>query len=385
MLCSLIYVYKHSFLLPSHRISPQSTFIFPKIKFTLSLHDRLPCYTICMKTEKQETRKLNKKMLERLIIIHNAIKSGIYPNNKILRTLYKETINCSKEPGEATIARDIDCLRVKFHAPLEFDYARNGYYYMDDNWEFALNNISAEDMFYLSSAKKLLSTFNGSPLYKEISNVIDFVTDTQVHNQSEILQRIAVPPTPKVVIDEAIWKIVLQSIKENKVIEFDYNGRWNTNTTHRRVYPYQILLDEGMYFLFGYAEERDAERIFCLTRMKNLKLTEKTFTLPENYDFTKRCGGGKFGSFMTDGIEEFEIEFYCDARQYVRDCIWADDQKITEHDKDDTTTIKFSSSQSLKIRKWVLAQGMNAKPLKPEWFVEDWKEQIRGMIKNANL
>ena len=125
-----------------------------------------------------KSRQLNKKMLERLIIIHNAIKAGGYPNNDRLRKLYCEKTGYGKV-GEATINRDIDTLRTYFHAPLEFDRARGGYYYTDGDFDFALNNISAEDVFYLSAAKTLLKSFDGSPVYKAISDVIDFV-----HRQS---------------------------------------------------------------------------------------------------------------------------------------------------------------------------------------------------------
>ena len=83
-------------------------------------------------------------MLERLIIIHNAIKSGLYPNNQQLQRLYCEQTGYSKV-GEATINRDIDTLRTYFNAPLEFDRTKGGYYYSDDNFEFALNNISADE------------------------------------------------------------------------------------------------------------------------------------------------------------------------------------------------------------------------------------------------
>ncbi len=316
-------------------------------------------------------------MIERLIIIHNAIKSGCYPNNKTLRKLYKATINCSKEPGEATIGRDIDMLRIQFHAPLEFDRSRNGYYYMDNNWEFALNKISEEDMFYLCAAKNLLSTFKGSLLYDEISSVIDFMTDTQVHNRSDILRRIAVPPVHQVVVDESVWNAIFSAIKQDTVLEFNYNGQWNTNTTHRRVRPYQVILDEGMYYLFGYVEERNAERMFCLTRIKNPVNTDEHFKLPENYDFSARCGGGKFGSFITENVEPYRIRFYGTSRQFVKDYIWADDQKIT--DTGGTTEIAFSSSQSLKILEWVLSQGANAKPVEPEWLVGLWSDNVLGM------
>ena len=117
---------------------------------------------------------LNKKMLERLIIIHNAIKAGMYPDVQKLQRLYCEQTGYEKV-GEATINRDIDKLRTYFHAPLEFDKFRGGYYYTDSKWEFSLNSISANDVFYLSTAKTLLSRFEGSPMYDAISNVIDFI------------------------------------------------------------------------------------------------------------------------------------------------------------------------------------------------------------------
>ena len=148
---------------------------------------------------KQETkspeRTLNKKMLERLIIIHNAIKAGMYPDVPKLQKLYCEQTGYSKV-GEATIYRDISTLRTYFHAPLEFDNEKGGYYYMDEKWDFALNNISTEDVFYLSAAKTLLSSFEGSPIYNSISDVINFISDTQGVGKSSLLKRIAVAPVP---------------------------------------------------------------------------------------------------------------------------------------------------------------------------------------------
>lgn len=349
---------------------------------------------------KEDSRKLNKKMLERIIIMHNLIKSKVYPNISQIRRHYLEETGYD-ELGDATIYRDLNTLKVQFHAPLEFDRQKNGYYYFDDKWEFALNNISEKDIFYLSSAKTLLSNFSGTPIYDEIAGVIDFITDTQMAGKSSLLNRIAIPPAPKVVINSENWNIIMQALQKNEVIEFDYNGRWRTSTTHRKVRPYQILLDEGMYFLFGWDENAandtansdggksattaGGERLFCINRIKNLKATGIKFELPEYCDFTSRCSGGKFGAFMESYTTQYEIDFYASARQYVKDCIWADDQEITDKDAEDTTTIKFTSSQSLKVMEWVLAQGMKAKPVAPESFVEWWKEEIRGMMENAGL
>lgn len=331
---------------------------------------------------KAPTHQLNKKMLERLIIIHNIIRSGIYPNNEKLRKLYCEKTGYNKV-GEATINRDIDTLRTYFHAPLEFDRERGGYYYTDDDFDFALNDISAEDVFYLSAAKTLLSSFDGSPIYKAISDVIDFVTDTQGVGKSSLLKRIAVPPQPKVVTDSQVWKKLLRSLQDNLIIEFDYTGRWNPEETHRRVHPYQLLMDDGRCFVFGYSEEREAERLFVINKIKNIKLTSETFELPSDYDFSSRCGGGKFGAFMGNDLVDFVIDFYADARELVKGCIWADNQVIEDFDDEDKTRISFSSTQVLMVQEWILSKAENAVPVSPDWLVEEWKNSIKKMMERC--
>ena len=110
-----------------------------------------------MKETKKSERMLNKKQLERIIIIHNAIKAGLYPNAEELQKLYLEQTGYTKV-GIATIHRTIDALRVNFHAPIEFDRQRDGYYYSDKNFEFSLNSITPQEAFYLSAAKTLLSS-----------------------------------------------------------------------------------------------------------------------------------------------------------------------------------------------------------------------------------
>ena len=333
----------------------------------------------------QGTRQLNKKQLERIIIIHNAIKSGIYPNNKKLRRLYCEKTGYEKV-GEATIQRSIDDLRVYFGAKIEYDRQKGGFYYLDDKFELKLNDISPQDVFYLSAAKTMLSSFKGSSVYDSISGVIDFVTATQGIEKSKLLKRIAVPPVPLVAAKyENVWKQMLDALQDNRIIEFDYNGRWNTETTHRRVHPYQLVLDNGLCYIFGYSEERGEERLFTLNRITNLAVTGDSFELPEDYEFSHRTGGGRFGAFIGEGPVEFVVDFYGDAREYIKACIWADDQKLEDFDEEDKTRVTFSCSQELPVKQWILRQAGNAIPVSPDWFVEQWKSVIREMAESAGL
>lgn len=336
-----------------------------------------------MKQEKQKqaTRQINKKMIERLLIIHNAINAELYPDNKKLRSLYLETTGYSNV-GEATINRDLNTLRTTFNAPLEYDRQKGGYYYFE-KCDLKLNSITAEDAFYLSAAKILLPSFEGSPMHKSISEVINFVADTQGIGKSALLKRIAVAPAPKFITKEETWSKVLEALQNNLIIEFDYKGRWNTEITHRRVRPYQILMDEGQCLLFGYSEERKAERLFVLNRMCNLAVTDEHFELPENFEFSSRCGGGKFGAFMGDEVYDFVIDFYGNACSYVKECVWADNQELVDYADEEKTRMTFSSTQWLKVLEWVLSQGANAIPVSPDWFVDEWKSAVGGMAENA--
>ena len=122
-------------------------------------------------------------------------------------------------------------------------------------------------------------------------------------------------------------------------------------------------------------------RIFNLNRIRNLKLTEERFDLPDDFDFSSRCGGGKFGAVISEDYMDFTIDFYGEARGLVKDRVWADDQRITDYDDEEKTRIQFSTTQFIKVMEWVLSQGENAVPVEPEWFVDKWKERVKSMAK----
>ena len=112
-------------------------------------------------------------------------------------------------------------------------------------------------------------------------------------------------------------------------------------------------------------------------------MTSEHFELPENFDFSSRCGGGKFGIFMSDNSVDFVIDLYNDARVFVKERKLAENQKITDFEEEEKTRIEFSSTQTLRVMEWVLSQGANAIPVSPDWFVNNWKSTVETMMKRA--
>ena len=329
-----------------------------------------------MKQEKRHT--YTHLMLERLINIHKEIRDGHYPNTTELARKFNDG------KGTATISRDIEFLRDRFYAPIEYDYSRKGYYYTE-NFEMPINNLSSEKLQTLFAAKHLLEHFKDTPLYEEISNIIDFLTETSLEIDSTFLKRVTLSPVPKFLVDKNLIAEIYRALQENAIIEFDYSGRWNQEISHRKVHPYQLILEDGKYFLYGYSEERSDVRIFSLGNMQNLLVTKETFTLPKDFEFQNRSGGGFFGTFASNFKDEYKIEFYENAREMVKSCLWAENQVIEDDENRKCTIITFTSTQTSKVEEWVLSQGMYAKPLAPKWLVDSWKEHIKGLCKLAGM
>ena len=316
--------------------------------------------------------KITYRMLERISHIHRKIKSGCYPNTKQLAY--------ELESGLATISRDLDYMRDRMYAPIEYDFTHKGYYYTEDFEPSMQNHLSDKDLRVMLSAKTLLSHYKNTPIYEEACSMLDLLSSNAMDGKNTaLMNRIAVAPTVETNVNQEIWNAIQDSLNQNHILQFDYTDRWGKKTEQRRVRPYQLVLDEGICYLFGFDELRQAERIFSLVRIRNAVVTEDEFELPKNYDFESRCKDGNFGAVFSKKAEHYVIEFYNEARLLVKEKIWADSQVFKEGEN--KTTIEFDSSQFLKIKSWVLSNGCNAKPIQPEWLVKEWKRHVEGMTK----
>jgi proteasome accessory factor BC len=81
-------------------------------------------------------------------------------------------------------------------------------------------------------------------------------------------------------IDTAIYR--------RKRIEFEYHTMQSDATALRKVDPYHLLFEGGQFYLVGYAHEREAIRVFRLSRIQGkvayATKAEHDFSRPEDFD-----------------------------------------------------------------------------------------------------
>lgn len=328
-------------------------------------------------TSKADNLFLTVPQFERLREIHCQIAEMRYPNTRELASYFGVS--------EITITRDIANLRDFYGAPIAHDASKRGYYYSEDYDFPLLKTITDKQIQTLQNAKIMMESFEGTPLYKDAQELLESISKGAFRSKQSLLDRIAVSPRPEVHIDKVLWDKIIRALENNLVLKFEYKGQYQEKTLLRMVHPYQILLDGKNCFLWGYSEERNACRIFNLTRMKCVVVTTRTFELPPDYSFEKHLDGGRFGAFVQGESEEYKIEFYAYGRPFVKSCIWADDQRLEDDDDRNVTTITFHSNQMNAILEWVLSQGAYSKPLAPPKLVDDWKSHVKLMMKNIEV
>ncbi len=91
------------------------------------------------------------------------------------------------------------------------------------------------------------------------------------------------------------------AISRRKTIEFTYYTMERDETEKRKVDPYHLVFRSGQFYLIGHAHERDAVRVFRLSRIQGkvgyASKAEHDFSPPENFD-RRDYGSAPTGSWV---------------------------------------------------------------------------------------
>jgi predicted DNA-binding transcriptional regulator YafY len=321
---------------------------------------------------KQKQKTLSKTALPRIYFIDREIAAGKYPNTRTLAREY--------ETGTATISRDIEFMRDRLGAPIEYDYFKKGFCYVEKTYRLPAAFISSNELVALGMVKTLLSLYRNTPMHDAARQLLETLATPlgDAENPAWHEDRIVVPPVPSIEVADEAWQAICDGLRENRVLLFQYRASWKDSYRPRRVHPYQLLFDNGAWYLYAWDEERRGMRMFSLARIKNIAPQNEKFALPKHWDFRARTDGGFFGVYTDDKKRRFRIDFYDDAALRVQERRWAADQRITPIEGG--IRLEFTASQYGKALELVLSQGRDAKPLEPPELVAEWQEHIRGMI-----
>ncbi len=316
-----------------------------------------------------------KTQFRRLQLIDLAVRQGKYPN---CATLSEEL-----EVSPKTIQRDIDFLRDQRNVPLEYDPVKHGFYYTEPNYSLPAIDITESDLFAVSVAEKILQQYQNTPLFERLKKVFEKITlylpEKVTINPSWIDLKVSHFSDAPTIINPEIFETVFRALRESKTLEIFYKSPSYHKPIPRHVEPYHCISFHGEWYIAGLCHKKNEVLTFAFSRIKDAKITSRSFTVPLDFDF-KKYAEGHFAMFRGGRSQTVRIEFKPFFAQIIKDRKWHDTQSIKEK-KDGSVILSMTVSNLTGVKWWVLSWGSGAKVLSPGQLVSDIKDELKLMQK----
>ena len=256
------------------------------------------------------------------------------------------------EVSVRTIYRDVDAISSA-GIPIYVTTGRNGgIQFLDD---YVLNKS-----FFSDSEK--LEILSG---LQSLSAVQDPEVDAVLNKLSAIFQ---IGLTDWIDVDFSRWGSVAekenrlfrqlkQSILENREITFDYHTS-SGNSGKRNVYPYKLVYKDRAWYLYAFCASRNENRLFRLSRIKNLILTEAHFERKADIQYHSVFPKPeKIGDLI-----DLELEFTLDVGYRLFDTL--DDTAITQHENG--YTVKLTLPENDWLYDFLMSFGNKVTIIQPK-------------------
>ena len=302
--------------------------------------------------------------LHRMQRIHEWIKGGKFPN--------AVSMGKDLEVTDRTVKGDIQYLRDRHGAPIEYDELKHGYFYTREYEFLAAAAMTEAEMFALLVADKAIAQYRGMPFQKPLRMAFKKLTgqldDRERYSLENLGLAISFRPFAPEDADLNAFRLITKALQERRVLTFEYRNLGTKHWQARRVRPYHVACIDSHWYLFGHDIGRGAVRTFALTRLTKSAVTKERFVKPADFDPDEYLKGS-FTVMKGDKEHDVVIEFDAWATDLVRGRQWHSSQTFTElPDGRARLTMRLNGLE--EIERWILSWGTHARVIGPGALAE---------------
>jgi predicted DNA-binding transcriptional regulator YafY len=332
---------------------------------------------------------LNKFAAIRYRIIDECIRSRSkpYPTKEELRSACEEALYGSGHGANismSTIEKDLWALKnesVFGYAPIAFSSMHRGYYYTDPSFSLDIP-LTPEDIDLIRLALHTLNHFRKSQIFQDLETAVN-----KIQGRVLLADRLAGPNLERVIQFEAVPEskgqenlpVLLDAIKNNHEIEFDYTPYVDGRPRHYVYHPYLLKENKNRWYLVGKETINDKIRTLGLDRMAEIKLTGNYYLTDTEFN-ADHFFRNSFGIGTYSGIPE-EIILKLDEvqTQYIRSNPLHPSQEILNQESG-FSVIKLYVIPSDELKMLILSYGSKVEVVKPEWLRNEIKETLKKAL-----
>ncbi len=317
--------------------------------------------------------KRSKTQAERLLAFDQLLKNNQYPNCT--------SFAADWEVSTKTAQRDIDFLRDRMHAPVEYDALHRGYHYTEPTFMLPAVQMNEGELAALLMGSKMLEAFQGTPMADKLTAVFNklsaLLPDNITVRPEELFTHFSFSAPPAMPISSNVWKNVVQGLETQRMLEIKYRN-WKGEATHR-VAPIHLANLQGDWYLFVQFEGFDNFRQIALSRIQSIKLLQKKSDIKGAFNAKKELAD-TFSRFAGENKPfRVTVQFDTEIADSVLERQWHPKQEV-KIQKDGRVEISFDTKGDLEIKRWIMAFGRHAKVKSPTWLKEQIRDEAKKML-----
>jgi predicted DNA-binding transcriptional regulator YafY len=275
------------------------------------------------------------------------------------------------EVSRATLVRDIDLLRDRYHTPIVYDRVRRGYRLAEPApgtprdelpglW-FSSRETHALLAFhhFLENLEPGLLTPHIAPLKERLATLLG----SKDPALDEITRRIRLLPQAARRAEPAAFQQVAHALLTHKRLRFRYHGRARDDTTDRSVSPQRLVHYRDNWYLDAWDHGKRAPRTFAVERIRNPHpLDARAKDIPEqrlDRHFTE-----SYGIFAGRPRHKALLRFSPERARWVAEELWHPKQKGWTENGHYLLELPYSDERELVLD--ILKYGPDVEVLRPK-------------------
>ena len=263
------------------------------------------------------------------------------------------------EVSQRTILRDIDTLNMS-GIPIVSEQGQGGGISIMEGYKIDKTLLSSGDMQAILSGLQSLDSVSGTNRYRQLMEKLSADDVTSVNADNHII--IDLSSWDKSAIAGKI-ELIKQAIEQRNLITFRYFS--HSGESERRIEPYHLIFQWSAWYVWGYCTEREDYRMFKLTRMTELAITDD------------RCEDRAVPGFTSDKLRHTRgeikatVKFDISVKWRIIDEFGAD---FLKYDDSGDLVMEFTWSDKQSFFSYILTFGDRVEIVSPQEYRQEFAE-----------
>jgi predicted DNA-binding transcriptional regulator YafY len=280
--------------------------------------------------------------------------------------LFKEKLGMSR----ASVKRDLEYMRSRFNAPIEYDRAANGYRFgrprSGPRYELPGLWFNAAEVQALLTTLQLLSNLQPGLLDGQVKPVLErlrSILGTGDHSWEEVVKRMRIFLPERRAGKAEHFSVVAAALLKRSRVWIRHYSRKDDRETEREISPQRLVHYRDNWYLDAYCHLRADLRSFAVDAVREARLLDTRAKEIPSGELDEYLGSG-YGIFAGRKVEWATLKFTPEAARWVSAQNWHPKQR-SRVEKDGSYVLELPYAEDRELVMEILKFGADVEVLHP--------------------